>query len=134
MALAEWSIPDRVAMHRRPGGVMLPDLQGQSPELRKKWAAQMEICARWCSGLSRLGGQQALTQKCVTLCTLQELVGVWERGSELIGFLRRKDRATLLQQSPFPKVSYESGVGTLVVLDAVLPFPHQAHNSRSIHP
>lgn len=51
--------------------------------------------------------RQALTQKCVTLCTLQEFVSVLERGSELIEFLRRKVRATLLEQSPFPKVSYE---------------------------
>lgn len=51
--------------------------------------------------------RQALTQKCITFCTLQEFVCVLEHGSELLEFLRRKVRATLLEQNPFPKVSYD---------------------------
>lgn len=51
--------------------------------------------------------RKALSQKVVTLCTLQEFVQVLDRQSDLVGFLRRKVHATVMDQSPFPRVSIE---------------------------
>lgn len=51
--------------------------------------------------------RQALAQKVVTLCTLQELVMVLEKKADLAGFLRRKVHSTIMDKSPFPTVSLD---------------------------
>lgn len=51
--------------------------------------------------------RDALQQKVVTLCTLQELVMVLEKNVDLAAFLRRKVRSTIIDKSPFPTVSLE---------------------------
>jgi restriction system protein len=51
--------------------------------------------------------RQALSQKVVTLCTLQEVVMVLEKQSSLAGFLRRKVHSTIMDKSPFPQVSFD---------------------------
>jgi restriction system protein len=49
--------------------------------------------------------KEALSQKVVTLCTLQEVVMLLERQSDLPAFLRRKIHATIVEKNPFPKVA-----------------------------
>ncbi|SFH92129.1 restriction endonuclease [Planctomicrobium piriforme] len=51
--------------------------------------------------------RQALTQKAVTLCTLQELVTVLERQANIAVFLSRKMHTTIIDKSPFPSVAIE---------------------------
>lgn len=49
--------------------------------------------------------KEALTQKVVTLCTLQELVMLLESRGDLQDFLRNKVRATIMDKNPCPQVS-----------------------------
>ncbi len=48
--------------------------------------------------------RQALAQKVVTLCTMQELVMVLEKKADLANFLRRKVHSTIMDKSPFPTI------------------------------
>lgn len=48
--------------------------------------------------------RQALAQKVVTLCTVQELVMVLEKKADLASFLRRKVHSTIMDKSPFPTI------------------------------
>jgi hypothetical protein len=51
--------------------------------------------------------RQALTQRVVTLCTLQEFVTVLDRQADLANFLRRKIQTTIMDKNPFPIVAVE---------------------------
>lgn len=51
--------------------------------------------------------RQALAQKVVTLCTLQEIVTVFEKKADLATFFRRKVHSTIMDKSPFPTVSLD---------------------------
>lgn len=48
--------------------------------------------------------KEALTQKVVTLCTLQELVMLLEKMADLKEFLRSKINAAIVDKEPFPKI------------------------------
>jgi len=50
--------------------------------------------------------REALSHKVVTLCTLQEIVGVLDSRGELADFLKRKVDATIIQKHPFPQVPF----------------------------
>lgn len=52
--------------------------------------------------------KEALSQKMVSLCTLQEVVMLLESGADLREFLRRKVRITILEKEPFPRISCTS--------------------------
>jgi hypothetical protein len=49
----------------------------------------------------------ALSQKVVTLCTLEEIVMVLDRNVDLAAFLRRKVQSTIMDRDPFPQFSIE---------------------------
>jgi restriction system protein len=49
--------------------------------------------------------KEALSQKVVTLCTLQEFVLLLERRADLAEFLRRKVQTTIMDKNPFPRIS-----------------------------
>jgi hypothetical protein len=51
--------------------------------------------------------RHALSQKVVTLCTLQEIVMVLEKQVELAEFLRTKVQSTIMDKSPFPQFRFE---------------------------
>ena len=48
--------------------------------------------------------KDALSQKVVSLCTLQEVVMLLESGGDLRDFLRRKVQSTIMEKDPFPRV------------------------------
>ncbi|TWT51646.1 hypothetical protein KOR42_35340 [Thalassoglobus neptunius] len=48
--------------------------------------------------------KEALSQKVVTLCTLQEFVMVLENQTDLADFLRRKVQTTIMEKNPFPQL------------------------------
>ena len=50
--------------------------------------------------------KEALSQKVVTLCTLQEIVMLLEQQADLTEFLRRKVEATIMDKNPFPHVPF----------------------------
>lgn len=49
--------------------------------------------------------KEALSQKVVTLCTLQEIVLLVERQADLKDFLRRKVQTTIMDRNPYPRIS-----------------------------
>lgn len=49
--------------------------------------------------------KEALSQKVVTLCTLQEFVMLLEHQADLADFLRRKVQTTIMDKNPFPRIS-----------------------------
>jgi restriction system protein len=49
--------------------------------------------------------KEALAQKVVSLCTLQELVLLLERRAGLSWFLRQKMQSTIIEKNPFPKIN-----------------------------
>lgn len=52
--------------------------------------------------------KDALSQKVVTLCTLQEIVILLERQVDLSEFLRRKVQMTIMERNPFPRLALTS--------------------------
>ena len=48
--------------------------------------------------------KEALSQKVVTLCTLEEFVMLLEKQADVLEFLRKKIQQTIIEKTPFPKV------------------------------
>ena len=51
--------------------------------------------------------RDALRDRVVTLCTLQEIVLILEKRSNLLNFLKRKMQSTVIDKNPFPQFAIE---------------------------